>query len=85
MAHHFDVVPVRTDDEGRIVVRVIVRAQTGRTMVLAARRQGRAMEGIDLPAVGGGERQVKMRRLLVGLAQAERRLSLRAELDTVRR
>jgi hypothetical protein len=47
MANHFDVVPVRTYDEGRIVVRVIVRAQTGRTMVFAARLQGRAMEGFD--------------------------------------
>ena len=71
VANHFDVVPVRTNDESRVVVRVVVRAQTRRTIVLAARLQGRAMEGCDLLAILGHERQVKMRRRLLGLVQAQ--------------
>jgi hypothetical protein len=42
-------VPVRVDDESRIVVCVVARAQTRRAIVLAAGRQRRAMESIDLP------------------------------------
>jgi hypothetical protein len=39
VANHFDVVPVRTNDESCIVVRVVVRAQTRRTIVFATRLQ----------------------------------------------
>jgi hypothetical protein len=39
VAHHFDVVPVRTNDESRIVVRVVMRAQTRRAIVCATRLQ----------------------------------------------
>ena len=58
--------PVWTNDEGCIVVRVVVRAQTRRTIVLATRPQSRAMERFDLLAILGRERQVKMRRLGTG-------------------
>ena len=71
MANRFDVVPVRTNDESRIVVRVVARAQTRRAIVLAARLQRRAIESVDLLATLGRERQVKMRRLLLGLVQAQ--------------
>ena len=71
VANHFDVVPVRTNDESCIVVRVVMRAQTRRTIVFAARLQSRAIESFDLPAILGRERQVKMRRLLLGLVQAQ--------------
>src|SRR5687768_3976404 len=67
VANHFDVVPVRTNDKSCIVVRVVVRAQTRRTVVFATRRQSRAMERFDLLAILGRERQMKMRRLLLGL------------------
>src|SRR5258708_17005556 len=70
VANRFDVVPVRTNDESCIVVRVVVRAQTRRTIVSATRLQSRAIESFDLPAILGHERQVKMRRLLLGLLQA---------------
>ncbi|AOK56296.1 hypothetical protein WT15_30570 [Burkholderia stagnalis] len=60
-------------------------AQPGRAIVPGARRQRRAMECVDLPAIVGHEREVKMRRLLVGLEQAQGRLALRAKLDAVRR
>ena len=35
VANHFDVVPVWTNDESCIVVRVVLRAQTRRTIVFA--------------------------------------------------
>src|SRR5205085_12066691 len=86
VANHFDVVPVRTNDESCIVVRVVVRAQTRRTIVFAPRLQSRAIESFDLPAILGRERQVKMRRLLLGLVQAQRSLTpWWAKFDTVRR
>jgi len=71
VANHFDVVPVRTNDESCIIVRLVVRAQTRRTIVFAARLQSCAIEGFDLPAILGRERQVKMRRLLLSLADAQ--------------
>ena len=82
MAHHFDVVPVRPDDEGGVIVRVVLRPQARRTVVPAARPQGRAMEGIDLLATFGRERQMQVRRLLLGLADAQRRrIAGAAQLD----
>ena len=71
VANHFDVVPVRTNDESCIVVRVVVRSQTRRAIVFATRLQGRAIESFDLPASRGRECQVKMRRLLRGFAHAQ--------------
>ena len=84
VADHFDVVPVRTNDESRIVVRMVVRAQTWSTIVFATRLQSRAIETFDLLAILGRERQVKMRRFLLGLVQAQGSLTLWAKLDTVR-
>ena len=72
MANRFDVVPVGTDDESCIVVRVVFRTQTRRTVVFATRLDRRAIESFDLLAILGRERQVKMRRLLLGLEQAQR-------------
>ena len=71
VAIQFDVVPVRTNDESCIVIRVVARAQTRRTIVFATRLQSRAIEGFDLLAILGRERQVKMRGLLLGLEQAQ--------------
>ena len=71
VANHFDVVPVRTYDKSCIVVCVVVRAQTRRTIVFATRFQSRAIESFDLLAIPGRERQVKMRRLLLGLELAQ--------------
>jgi hypothetical protein len=71
VANHFDVVPVRTNDESCVVIHVVVRAQTRRTIVFATRFQSGAIESFDLPAILGQERQVKVRRLLLGLEQAQ--------------
>src|SRR5262249_23263648 len=71
VANHFDVVPVRTKGESCIVVRVVLRAQTRRTIVFAPRLHSRAIESVNLVAILGLERQVKMRRLFCGLVQAQ--------------
>src|SRR5690606_25698949 len=71
VADHLDIVPVRADDESRVVVRVVLRAQAGRAIVLAARCQSRAMEGVDLPAILRRERQVKIGGLLLSLEHAQ--------------
>ena len=72
MANRFDVVPVRTKDERRIVVGVVLRPQTGRAIVLAPCPQGRAMESVDLLTISSPERHVKMGRLLFpGSADAQ--------------
>lgn len=71
VANHFDVVAVRPYDKSGVVVRVVVRAKTWRAIVCAARLQSSAIEGIDLLAIFGRKRQVKMRRLLFGLEQTQ--------------
>jgi hypothetical protein len=71
VANHFDVVPVRTNDESCIVVYVVVRAQTRRTIVFATRLYSRTIKSFDLLAIFGCECQMKMRRLLLGLADAQ--------------
>ena len=48
VADHFDVVPVRTNDESGIVVSVVARAQTRGTIVFATRFQSRAIEIFQL-------------------------------------
>src|SRR5215470_13383147 len=85
VANHFDVVSIRTNDESCIVVGVVVRAEPGRTVVSATRFQSCAIESFDLQAILGHERQVKMRRLLIALVQAQGSLALCAEFDTVGR
>src|SRR5262252_8372211 len=71
VANHFDVVPVRTNDVSCVIVRVVVRAQTRRTIVFATRLDGRAIESFDLLAILRRKGQVKMRWLLLGLVQAQ--------------
>ena len=56
VANHFDVVPVRTNDESCIVVGVVVRTQPWRTIVFATRLESRAIEDFDLPAILRRER-----------------------------
>ena len=76
MANHFNVVPIRTNDESRVVFAAVVRSQSGRAVVLATCIQRRTMEGIDLLAMLGHERQMKMRWLFFGLQQAQGRLAV---------
>jgi hypothetical protein len=70
VTNHFDVVPVRTNDESCIVSPVVFRVQTRPTIVFATRLQSRAIESFHLLAILGRERQVKLRRLLLRLVKA---------------
>ena len=55
--NHFDVLPVRTNDESCIVIRVVARTQTRRTIVFATRLRSRAIASFDLLAILGRERK----------------------------
>ena len=59
VTHGLDIMAVGIEHEGAVVVRVIVWAQAGRTMVLAAGRDGGAIEGIDRCAILRDERHVQ--------------------------
>ena len=48
VTHRFNVVPVRANDESRIVVCVVFRTQPRHTVVFATRLQRRAIERVDL-------------------------------------
>lgn len=86
MAHCLDVVAVRPNDESGVVVRMVVRAEAGSSVIFTARCQCREIEGVDLRASGGGECQVKMRRICLGFsANAQGRdLVWSAKLDAER-
>ena len=71
MENRFDVVTVRANDERSIVVAVILRAQTRRTVVFASCVKCGAIEGFDLLAILGREGQVEMRCLLLNSTDAQ--------------
>ena len=83
MADRFDVVPVGPDDEGAVVVRVVVRAKARGAVVFAAGVQSGAVEVLDLLAAVSREANVQRRRLRRGLEQPERRFALRAQVKAV--
>src|SRR5262245_42293282 len=74
MTDGLDVVTVRSDDEGRIVVRMVVRPEAGRPIVFSSRCQGGTVERVDLPAIFGCERDVKRHRLMICGAEPKRGL-----------
>jgi len=85
MANRLDVVPVRARNEGRVVVFVVLRAKTRRTIVFASRLKSGAVEILDLLAVLGREGQMEMRCLFLHSANAQRGLTIRAaKLDAER-
>ena len=85
MTNRFDVVPVRTNDEGCIVARMVVRTKTGRTVVLAAGLQGCVIKGPYLLSSVSNECDMKRCGLISGLEQTQRGIALAAKLDPVRR
>src|SRR5260370_9945271 len=54
-------IAVRIDDKGGVVAGAIIGAQAGLAIVLAARFQGRRMEGVDPGAPLGLEAQMQSR------------------------
>ena len=55
MADGLDIVAVGVEHEGAVVIRVIMRAQSWRSVVLPARGDRGRVKGIDSGAGGGGE------------------------------
>src|SRR5512145_688883 len=55
VADRLDVVSVRIDDEGPVIVSVIFRPETWRAVILSARRERRLVEGAHLGAAARGE------------------------------
>src|SRR5262245_33179452 len=79
VAHRLDVVAVGIEHEGAVIVRVIVRSQPRRAVVLAARRERRTIEGVDGGAVLGGESDVQAAFEHAAAADPEIRLARVAE------
>ena len=50
MAHRLDVVAFGVDDKGAVVVRVVLRAQAGGSVVLASGADGGGIKGVHLGA-----------------------------------
>ena len=71
MAHGFKVVPLSADDEVRMVVGVVMRAQALRTVVCAACRRRGAVKGTHLLARVGHEVDVQRRWVSCGLEEAQ--------------
>ena len=67
VANRLDVVPVRSDDEGCVVVCMVVRTQAWRAIVFTASLHRRAVKSLDLLAGFRRKGQVQMGRLLRGL------------------
>ena len=85
MANRLDVVAIRTNHKGCIVIRVVLRTQPGPTIVFASRLESSSVEVLDLPASVCGKGQMKMCRLLLDPANAQGRLAVRAaKLDAKR-
>ena len=76
MAYHFDVVIVKVEDKGPVVVRVVVRPQARGAIVAAAGTQRGGVEGVDLRARGDAECHVQRR--VVGRAAATQKSGLGA-------
>jgi hypothetical protein len=55
VADGLDVVAVGVEDKGAVIIRVVLRAQTGRAVVAPAGGKGGLVEGIDLCPRGCGK------------------------------
>src|SRR5581483_9806685 len=76
MADGLDVVPVGVVDEGAVIVRVVVLADSGSAVVDPVRREGSLVEGVDRRAVGRGEGDVRPGSVGLALDDPERRLAV---------
>jgi hypothetical protein len=67
IANHFNVMAIRTNHISGVVVCMVVRPQPRRAVVFSTRSKRRAVERINLLAILGFERDMKMCRLLLRL------------------
>jgi hypothetical protein len=79
MADGFDIVAVRVEGEGAVIVGVVVGAQPRLTIVLPALGQGRGMEGIYSGTVLGTKGDMPWRRRAAGLDDPEGEVPLRTK------
>src|SRR5690606_10965800 len=70
-ADRLDIVAVRIEHEGTVVIGVIMRAKAGRAIVGAAGRQRGGIEGVDLGVAGGSDGVVATGAGGQGVAQPE--------------
>src|SRR5262252_5962481 len=84
MADGLDVVAIRVEHEGAVVVRMVVPPQAGRAIVLSACRERGAIEGVDRGAVLGNERDVNLALRPLAGGEPEIRLAIIAETDIAR-
>lgn len=59
MTHGFNIVPIRVQDKRAIVIRVVMRANSGRAVFLSARCERRAVKRVDGWPVLRGKGDVK--------------------------
>ena len=82
MTDGLDIVAVGIEHEGSVVIGVVVGTQAGRAVVLAARSDRRAVEGIDRCAGERSESDVDMPAAQAfSLADPEKGLEIRTETD----
>src|ERR1043165_5295309 len=79
VADGFDGVAVRIEYEGAVIVWVVVRTQSRRTVVATARGERSAIEGVYLITGVGAKRDVNRRLLRLTLADPEIRFRWRTE------
>src|SRR5712691_6905898 len=60
VVHHFDVIAVRVEDEGRVIPIVVDGPLAGSAVVAVAGRGRGGVEGVNRRVVGGRERPVEM-------------------------
>jgi hypothetical protein len=72
MTHGFNIVTIRTNDKGGVVVRVVIRSQARRPVVLATGSDGAAIEVVDLTPSLCGESKMQRSTFLRAGAEPER-------------
>src|SRR6478672_1192211 len=75
----FDIVAVGIEDEGAVIIGMIMRPEARRAMVAAARFDRRRVEGVDQGAGLDGERDVSPLPHPLIVADPEKGLAVRAE------
>jgi len=83
VAYGLDVVSVGANDEGRVVVGVVVRSQPWRAIVLGAGSDRTAIELIDLRMIVRNEGEMKLRGLTVDRAKPKGGFAGRSEANGV--
>ena len=71
MTNHFNVVPVGIENERRVILTSVLRAQSRRPVALPPCAKSGGIECIDLLPALGHESNVQMRGLLVRLVYAQ--------------